>query len=195
MFDTAMVFVNIFDILKNTSIVWGLISLHWAHTMWTTVYTTTCRTVRAAFEINMNQVWVFTGRNMNPWVLPEYKMGAQYPLVYYPSTSTFVFSNSVDTHNFATLVTAELKDSEGLVKHDMSTFFHSTKWISNQYAPSLYELCIVYFLMTDLLVMNEYIDSLTLCVMTSDGNEHKQPLSHIASHMNFTDWSVYDKEE
>lgn len=188
MFDETIV------IVKNTCVVWSLIALHWGLTVWNTVYETTCKSVRAAFEINMNQAWVFTGRNMVPWVMPEYKIANTYPLVYYPETSTFVFSGS-EVHSFSTVVIAELKDSDGVIKHDMSTFFHSTKWVSNDYAPSLYELTLVYFLRNDQIVTAQYMESLTLFVITSDGIEHKQLLRDVKSHLNFTEWTGYDKEE
>ena len=188
MFDETIV------VVKNTCVVWSLVALHWGLTVWNTVYQATSKTVRAAFEINMNQAWVFTARNMTPWVMPEYKIVNTYPLVYYPESSTFVFNGS-DVHSFPTVVIAELKDSEGVVKHDMSTFFHSTKWISNEYAPSLHELALVYFLTNDLVVTNQYMDTLTLFVMTSDGVEHKQLLRDVKSYVNFSGWPNYDKEE
>lgn len=185
---------QIVDGLYRTGLVYGLVAYHWITWAWETGYAFTHKTVRGAVNAHRGQEFVFLARNSCPWQrhVQEEELGVlriQYPLVYNVNDCHFEFPlGEEELCSFASVVTAELVNSDETITFDLSSFFHNVSWDSGNSAPSLFEVVLTYCLENDLLFTLDKLRAFRLKVFTSDGEHHVVGLDSDVAQNDFLQW-------
>lgn len=191
--DTAIAWIfEKLEILKNSFMIWSLITLNAVSKGWDAGYAFTMKSVQGIMDAHSKKVWVFTERNSVPWPLLEndYKESDKYPLVYFPETYKLSGGTDSGLFSFNDVVTAELKGRGGST-FDLTTTFYNLRWTA-EYNPSLYEVAILHCLENKLLFIISDLQKYTLEVMTADAKTLVVSFDSLFTLVPFTSWEDLD---
>ena len=135
--------------------------------------------------------WVFTSRNAHPVLLNNrWKVDSSINLIYSPSTYSFQKNASYGKSSLD-MLTAEIHTPNGFI-FDMSSFLYLIKWYN--VVPSLFELVVLFFMHEKVCLSTSMIDTYSLHILTSDGDDIIIPLSSKTAKEPFINWSSFSGE-
>ena len=168
------------------ALTWSLVLYNWVSVKLENGMDWTAKSVKGIMDAHTPSTWVFTQRNTIPWIVKEYAL--EYPLTYDPSLMVFTSIGPTTVSNkFTDVVTAELCNSDGSLKFDMSSFFHNVSWTGSQ-APTLYEVVLVYCLSNKLVYSADTLKAFSLNIFKADSNTVRILLSSPLMKCSFSGW-------
>jgi hypothetical protein len=198
---SAKSFVESLDSLKNTLIVWGLVTLNWLTTGCEIAYVFASKSLEGAMNAHLETLWVFTERNTVPWPLTEVEYraslsdklthGYKYPLVYSVGTNKFSDVSSTvlegSVFSFNDVVTAEMKNSDKTIYIDLTSTFYNLRWAAGC-SPSLYEVILIHCLKNKLFCLIGKLGDFSLDILTVEAKTIPVTLNSKLCRVPFTKW-------
>ena len=187
------------NLLYSKLITYSLISWNWLSWAFMSGMEFTHKTAMGAIDAHRDDVWIFRERNENPWsvkedVIVNGRVNFVNLAYWHPSEASLYFTGSdvKNSHNFGSVVSAELYNSDKSLHYDLSSFFHNFYWQGESISPSLYEVVLLYCLTNNLFFSKAQLAVFTLEVLTADSQTVRLRLDSSNALVNFEDWATYE---
>jgi hypothetical protein len=151
--------------------------------------------LNVVIESFIEDLWVFPDTNRMPlkvkdsWIQPPY-LNANPHMFFYPSQNKFrgVRNPEISTRGKMTdLITIELVNNTGVHLFEMTEFFNSLRWQAEA-APSLYEMVLVYSIISGVIFTQSVLERCSIVVQTLEHESKKISLTDEVMKRPFSGW-------
>ncbi len=184
-------------LVTNLLVAWNTMSIFFER-----IWGFTMKSAQGILDAHKEEIWVFRERNEVPWVTRGEVTFPHAYASYYPARNRFLVhwgEGEQEEHRFDTVVLARIYNIDRTLDYDMSSFFHSFRWTQpsgeHTQGPSLHEIVLLYFCVSQHLYNDEQMDGFTLDIMLSSGETVRQRFNSTRGLMGFTSWEDYKEHE
>jgi hypothetical protein len=149
----------------------------------------------AIVESFIEDLWVFSDTNTMPlkakdsWTQPPF-LSSEPHMFFYPSQNKFrsIRNTEIATRGkMSDLITIELVNNSGIHLFEMTEFFNSLRWQTER-VPSLYEMVLVYSIVSGVIFTKSVLEGCSIVVQTLEHESKKISLADEVVKRPFSGW-------